>query len=254
MPTGQTADVTTVPGGPTIVSSFSVSIDDRRIAVVTLDFSTPPTIGLQLYVEDLIGGGNRSVIFTDTLDSYTKNRSNLWPLGWHAGDLVLGVVMACVFEPVPYPFAWHIVDSGTAIRKVSVGSETCLPGWWPSPAGLACFDYKTSRTTLYDWGGQVTASVATGPESRQPALSPSGAAFSVAAGGGYGDPLPSTSVYMTRGGTPMTIPGAMACLWIDETAMLAPNAVIQYPSAKVVNFPATPGSASRCAGRFPGGL
>jgi hypothetical protein len=155
---------------------------------------------------------------------------------------------------VPYPFAWHIVDSGTAIRKVSVGSETCLPGWWPSPAGLACFDYKTSRTTLYDWGGQVTASVATGPESRQPALSPSGAAFSVAAGGGYGDPLPSTSVYMTRGGTPMTIPGAMACLWIDETAMLAPNAVIQYPSAKVVNFPATPGSASRCAGRFPGGL
>ena len=249
-PTGEVGDVTTVPGGPTVVSSFSVSIDDQRIAVVVLDFSNPPTVSLQLYVEDLVGGGHHTVIFTNTVDSYKKNQFNLWPRGWHAGDLVLAVVMTCVFEPVPNPAAWHIVDAGTAMRKVSVGTDACSPGWWPSPAGLACFDYKSSQTNLYDWSGRITATVATNPESRQAVLSPSGAVFSTVAGGGLGDPSPVTSVYKATGGSPATFPGAMACLWIDETAMLAQGAVIQYPSGVIVSETST----GQCAGRFPGGL
>jgi hypothetical protein len=234
------------------VSSFSVSPDDQRIAVVVEDFSSLPAIRLQLYVEDL-GGGNHTVIYTTTLDSSPKNRANLWPIGWHEGSLVLAVVSACTFQPVPWPIAWHIVDAGTAIRQVSIGTTTCLPGWWPSAAGLACFDYAKSQANLYDWTGRVTATVATNAGG-SPAMSPSAAFLSVTDGGGLGDPSPMTSVYKVSGGAPMTFPGAMACLWIDETAMLAPGAVIQYPSGKVVNFPATPGSASRCAGRFPGGL
>ena len=38
-PDGQTGDVTTVPGGATTVSFFSVSPDDQRIAVMVEDLS-----------------------------------------------------------------------------------------------------------------------------------------------------------------------------------------------------------------------
>jgi hypothetical protein len=247
-PSGQTGDVTKVPGGPTMVSSFSVSPDDQRIAVVVEDFSGLPAISLQLYVEDLIGGGHHSVIYTTTLHPPLGNAGNLWALGWRKESLVLAVVGACTFQRVPFPFAWHIVDAGTATRQVSVGTTTCLPGWWPSPAGLACFDYGKSQTILYDWSGRVTATVAT-KTGGSAALSPSGALLSVVDGGGLGDPSPVTSVYTVSGGAPMAFPGAMACLWIDETAMLAPGAVIQYPSGTIVRQ--TP--ASQCAGRFPGG-
>jgi hypothetical protein len=248
LPSGQTGDVTTVPGGPKVVSSFSVSPDDQRIAVVVEDFSGLPAISLQLYVEDL-GGGHHTVIYTTTLDSSPKNRANLWPIGWHRGSLVLAVVSACTFQRVPWPIAWHIVDAGTAARQVSIGTTACLPGWWPSPAGLACFDYAKSQANLYDWTGRVTATVATNAGG-SPAVSPSGAFLSVPDGGGLGDPAPMTSVYKVSGGAPMTFQGAMACLWIDETAMLAPGAVIQYPSGTIVRQT----SASQCAGRFPGGL
>jgi hypothetical protein len=225
-------------------------VDDKRIAVVVQDFSDSSKITLQLYVEDLIGGGHHSVIYTTTtLDNPIKGGANLWPLGWHQGNLVLAVVQACTFEQVPSPVAWHMVDAGTALRLLSVGTSTCTPGWWPSPAGLACFDYKKSQTNVYDWSGRATATVTTSAGGT-PALSPSGAFLSVTEGGGYGDPSPVTSGYNVSGGPPLRFPGAMACLWIDETAMLAPNAVIQYPSGALIMQ--TPNS--RCAGRFPGGL
>lgn len=246
-PSGQTGDVTTVPGGPTVASSFAVSIDDQRIAVVVLDFSKP-SIALQLYVEDLVGAGNHSVIFTNTLDAFTENGNNLWPVGWHAGNLVLAVALTCIFEPVPYPLAWHIVDAGTAVRKVSVGTDACLPARWPSPAGLACFEYSKARTNFYDWSGQLIATVGT-PQGRIPALSRTPELFAMASGEARGDPGLTTTVYKA-GVAPVTIPGAMACLWIDDTAMLAPNAVILYPSGTLVPEP----QGVRCAGRFPGGL
>jgi hypothetical protein len=247
-PSGQTGDVTTVPGGPKVSSSFSVSPDEKRIAVAVEDFSGVPTINLEIYVEDLIGGGNHSVIYTTPL-AEGKGGANLWPLGWQNGNLILAVVSACSFEWVPRPFAWHIADAGTALRQYSVGSATCRPGWWPSPAGLACLDYKKSQTIVYDWSGRITATVSSEPGDT-PALSPSGSLLLVIDGGGYGNPSPVTSVYKVSGGSPLKFPGAMACLWIDETAMLAPNAVIQYPSGAIVRQ--TPNS--QCAGRFPGGL
>src|SRR4029077_1275286 len=54
-PDGQTGIATTVPGGPSKVSFFSVSPDDQRIAVVVEDLSPATTINLTLYVEDLMG-------------------------------------------------------------------------------------------------------------------------------------------------------------------------------------------------------
>jgi hypothetical protein len=55
------------------------------------------------------------------------------------------------------------------------------------------------------------------------------------------------------------VAGHSACLWIDEDHLLAPDAVIGFPSttpgqgvvaATVTALPAS----GQCAGRFPGGL
>src|SRR5260370_4581276 len=98
VPPGGAADVTTVPGGPTTVSFFSVSPDDLRIAVLVEDLSGATSIGLRLYVEDLRGGTHHSDIYTATTPK-GKTGSTLWPMGWHQGNLVLAVVPACTFEP-----------------------------------------------------------------------------------------------------------------------------------------------------------
>src|SRR5260370_21079480 len=98
VPPGSAADVTTVPGGPTTVSFFSVSPDDLRIAVLVEDLSGATSIGLRLYVEDLRGGTHHSDIYTATTPK-GKTGSTLWPLGWHQGNLVLAVLPAFTFEP-----------------------------------------------------------------------------------------------------------------------------------------------------------
>ena len=48
----------------------------------------------------------------------------------------------------------------------------------------------------------------------------------------------------------VTSAGHIACLWIDENVVLAPDAVIAYPSGAATALPPD----GRCAGRFPGGL
>jgi len=246
-PTGETGDATTVPGGQNAVSFFSVSPDDLRIAVLVEDLSSSTTIGLQLYVEDLVGGGHHSVIYTSSV-AMGKGGTTLWPMGWHNGSLALAVVTACTFEYVPNPTAWHISDATTGQRQATVGTGTCLPGWWPSPAGLTCVDYPTSQVNIYDWSGRLTATV-TG-YSGSPALSPTGTLVSLAEGGGLGIQSPVTTVLPATGGIPIRIPGVRACLWIDDSALLAPGAVIQYPGGGIV----TELAGTVCAGRFPGGL
>jgi len=246
-PSGQTGDVTTVPGGQNSVSFFSVSPDDQRIAVLVEDLSGSTTIGLQLYVEDLIGAGHHSVIYTTSVPM-GKGGTTLWPLGWHDGSLALAAVTPCTYEFVPNATAWHVVDATTALRQATVGTTTCLPGWWPSPGGLACVDYTTSQVSVYDWLGHLKSTL-TG-YTGSPALSPTGQLVSLAEGGGLGIQPPVTIALPAGGGIPQIIQGTMACLWIDDSAMLAPGAVIEYPSGDIV----TEMSGTVCAGRFPGGL
>jgi hypothetical protein len=247
-PSGLTADVTTVPGGPNVVSSFAVSPDNLRIAVVVEDFSALPAIGLQLYVEDLIGHGHHVVTYTTTFDA---RGPNLWPLGWHQSSLVLLVVPACSQQQVANPIAWHVVDAGTAVRQVSVGSSTCIPGWWPMPDMLSCYDIANKKINVYNWSGAIGGMIAIDPGS--PTVGPAGYMVAVSNGGGVGDTSPTTVIRVASTGgvyQPLTVKGAAACLWIDQFALLAPGAVIQNGSGAII--PQTPGS--RCAGRFPGAL
>lgn len=254
VPPSTAVDVTTVPGGPTTVSGFSVSPDNQRIAVAVESFSgagpsQAAVISLRLYVENLHGGGNHNDIYAITFAA-GKPATMLWPMGWHQGRLILAVWAACTFESVPYPRAWHVVDSTTAIRQVSIGDANCIPSIWPSPAGVACLEVAApGHVLLYDWSGKLVSSLTTDTGAAT-AVSPSGDLLAIGNGGGLGNTSPTTTMLKLDGSGVVTSPGHMGCLWIDENDVLASDAVIAYPSG-VATAVALDG---RCAGRFPGGL
>ena len=270
-PEGQTGDVTTVPGSATKVSFFSVSPDDSRIAVLVEDLSPSTTIKLSLYVEDLTGHTNHSVIFTNTVPKF-KNATTLWPMGWHNGLLVLSVWAPCTFEPAGLvPIEWHVANAVTAVRVVKIGNP-CIPSYWPSPAGVVCLALGIAQAALIDWTGRGRGGRAAGQGDVQSGLSPSGVSYFTAPGLGIGAPPPSTFIQSLGPRTPYAmVAGHSACLWMDEEHLLAPDAVIQFspqtqPLPTAAASPVPSGSAiaattvialpasGQCAGRFPGGL
>jgi hypothetical protein len=245
-PGGQTGDATTVPGGPTKVSLFAVSPDDQRIAVLVEDLSDPANIGLRMYVEDLIGNGHH----VDILVKSTPNGKpgiTLWPMGWHQSQLVLAVVPSCTFESVSSPLAWQVVDAASGAQVALISGTDCLLSWWPSPAGVACAG-AAGQAAVYGWDGKVIRSVAVPPGDSQSSLSPLGTGIAFTPGFGIGAPSPSTTIIGSTAS--VTVPGHEACLWIDEDHVLAPDAVLAFPSGAVAAVPAS----GACAGRFPGGL
>ena len=257
-PEGETGDVTTVPGSATKVSFFSVSPDDTRIAVLVEDLSPVTTIKLSLYVEDLTGHTNHSVIFTNTVPKY-KNATTLWPMGWHNGLLALAVFPPCTFEPAGLvPIEWHVANAVTAVRVARIGNP-CIPSYWPSPAGLACVDLSKNQASRYDWAGNLTGGATAQGSEFQSGLSPSGRSIFLTPGQGIGAPPASTRIVVLGTGGGSSVTGHSACLWIDEDHLLAPDAVIAFPSstattATVASTVTALPASGLCAGRFPGGL
>jgi hypothetical protein len=258
-PDGETGDVTTVPGSATTVSFFSVSPDDQRIAVLVEDLSPATTIKLSLYVEDLTGHTNHSVIYTNTVPKIKGNGTTFWPMGWHNGLLALGVFAPCTFEPAGLvPIEWHVANAVTAVRVAKIGNP-CIPSNWPSPAGLACIDTSTLLASRYDWSGHITAGVTATNSEFQSGLSPSGRSLFLAPGLGIGAPAPATRIVVLGTGGGSSVTGHNACLWIDEDHLMAPDAVITFPSstattATVASTVTALPASGQCAGRFPGGL
>ena len=228
------------------------------------DLSPASTIKLSLYVEDLTGHTNHSVIFTNTVPKLKGNGSTLWPMGWHNGLLVLAVWPPCTFEPAGLvPTGWHVANATTAVRVGTIGKNNCVPSAWPSPAGVLCVDLSVNAGGLgaaykYDWAGNISAQV---PVQKgrdfQSGMSPSGLSYFMTPGQGIGAPAPSTKIGPFASQQGALVAGHAACLWIDETHLLAPDAVIAVAStasggltASVIALPAS----GQCAGRFPGGL
>jgi hypothetical protein len=161
-------DVTTVPAGPNIISFFSVSPDDQQIAVLVVDVSSSTALTMKLYVEDLKGGGHH-------LDLYNAQTAKddrgwtLWPMGWHAGSLVLAMVRACSFNSsVVTPSEWHVSNATNGTRLTAIRASGCTLSNWPSTAGVACLDGQ-GATTRYDWAGKGAAVAA--PACRAPGSS-----------------------------------------------------------------------------------
>jgi hypothetical protein len=127
---------------------FAVSPNASRIAIALFDWSVTP-MTLRIYVEDLVGGGNRVEIFR-------SNSVYEWPVAWHNGDLVLAV------NPVanasnPYGAgAYHVAKASDGTRLAVMGGLDCLVVGSLSPSGTACAsncDATTTCVEAVDWSG-----------------------------------------------------------------------------------------------------
>jgi hypothetical protein len=243
---GATGRATTVPGATASSRSvFSVSPDDRRIAVAVIDFSAG-SASTRLYVENLNGGGSH-------IDTFSEGGAfTLWPVGWHgAGNLVVAKVPACTEGRGPGccgPLELHVVDPATADRKFTLGGPGCLIAGAPSPAGAVCVDTGYTRATVLDWAGTTVNSFGL-PRPGVPTsayLSPLGGEVALVDDTG-------TTIF----NSPLRPwPGQSVCGWIDPSHLLAGGDTQQQPRVIDAQRAAiTPVAAlGGCAGRIPGGL
>ena len=242
-PDGTTGRATSVPA-PTASrrAMFTVSPDDRRIAVVVNDY-TASGASTKLYVEDLSGAGNH-------IDTFSQSGSRtLWPVGWHGtNNLVVAVVASCTSGGGPFccgPLELHVVDPATATRRFTLGNVTsCLIAGSPSPAGVACESQSQSQATVLNWTAGTVRTLALNRPSFV-YVSPSGSLISM---------VDDSGTSFTLGAA--TIPGMFACTWLDDTHVLSGGDAQHQPRvADVVNGRIAPVAAQGdCAGRLPGGL
>ena len=128
--------------------SFAVSPDDRRLAVGQLTYGAAgatPAFSLRLYVENLVDGKGR-------VDLFQSDAVAEWPVGWHAGKLVVAVGQPGVFTGFnPYgAIEYHLVDADAGTRQGSIG---CSFG--PLVAGgSAC--WTPGKLGRQDWTGATT--------------------------------------------------------------------------------------------------
>jgi hypothetical protein len=286
-PAGQTGDATTVPGSATAVSFFSVSPDDQRIAVLVEDFSGATKINLRIYVENLVGGGNHLDIYSATT-SKGPGATTLWPMGWHQGELVLAQMKACTNDPTDLtPSEWHVANASTGARLVTINSVTnhvcpghtqyCAPGstyattcslsLWPSASGVPCVSQEqVPSATVFDWTGKLVATL--NLKSSMPNSYP-GTYSGLSASGqrmflstpGLCEAVDACPALWTEVNTTFRQGGADyvsamgnngACLWIDESHLLAPDAVMSLSPATITRTALS--GIGTCAGRYPGGL
>jgi hypothetical protein len=128
---GSATKVTTIPGTGTAVAAFAVSPDNTQIAVGVIDFSSAPKKG-SLYVESLSGGGHTDVL--------TSSGPYYWPVGWHAGKIVLASGPAMGGTRLnPYGASGYaLVDPTAGARPVALGTGDCIPSGTLTAAGTAC--------------------------------------------------------------------------------------------------------------------
>ena len=236
---GKTGKATTVPIGAKRQSAFTVSPDDKRIAVVVSDYNANGA-AIRLYVEDLNGGANHKVIFTDT------GFFGLWPIGWHGADLVVAKVAACTLGGGPLccgPREFHVVNPATGIRSRTLGGPDCIPAGPPTKAGVLC--ETGTQANVMDWTGTITRSFS---------IQDAGALGAYLSPNGNQAALLATQD-TTIEGSHATFSGFLACGWIDSSRVLGGDGqgkplVGDMTTGAVVSVPAQ----GFCAGRIPGGL
>jgi hypothetical protein len=239
---GEAGRATTVPTGGGRRSMFAVSPDDQRIAVIVSDF-TASGVSLRLYVEDLNGGSNHLDIFS------SSGATGLWPVGWHAGSLVVAKIRACSQGGGIFccgPIELHVVDPATAVRQFTLGGSNCLIAGAPSSAGVACEDPATfNKVSVIDWtGSALRAFSIPGPVPAY--LSPDGRIVAL---------TQFSNGTTTFNGASKTL-SLTACGWIDSTHVISGGDVQQQPRIGNVTTGAVVPVAVQgtCAGRLPGGL
>jgi hypothetical protein len=126
-------------------AAFSVSPDDLRIAVSVLDYTRYP-VSTRLYVENLNGGGNH-------IDLFSASNVMEWPVGWHAGQLVialgLNVPPQNLWEGFQPARGYHVADANSGKRLQSLCTGEFSVGI-ESRAGAVCENYPTASVASWD--------------------------------------------------------------------------------------------------------
>ena len=153
---GNVGTVGSIPGTRTAHAAFAVSPDDLRIAVSVIEYGTdPPT--LHLLVQDLAG--------TNVREIFSSRSLFVWPVGWHAGKLVVASGWAFWNKPgfnLSGPvIEYHVVDPQTADRLATLGSSTnCSIDSSVSRGGAVCNWFLlgcTGCVYAVDWSGKKIA-------------------------------------------------------------------------------------------------
>jgi hypothetical protein len=212
-PYGKVAVAATLPGSATIQARFSVSPDDRRIAVALLTYRVNGLAitygGMQMYVSDL-NGANR-------VDIFSSPSVAEWPVEWLGADLVVAVAIPFANEsghggsitPFGALGGYHLVNSanGDRIAELCPAKEG-LPLGLPTHEGVLCERYSDAAAMLYDWTGAETKLGNVPPNPVYQALEPGTRNFTVDNGN-----LSGTSIYVTGStGELRKLPGEVAQL------------------------------------------
>jgi len=260
-PDGGTGQVTTVPIGATRRSLFSVSPDNRRIAVAVVDFSSDLSAATRLYVEDLVGGGHHLDLFQET------GNSTLWPLGWHGTDLVVASTRPCFSAPTLGPWALQELDllnPDTGALRFGLGGTGCLISGPPSPAGAVCASQPgpNPEAEAVTWASSARSITPHTGGIKTDYLSPDAARVAEVYFDTVNTPFPNGSYGSTAIiETGRTFTAMPTCGWIDATHVFSGTqsfygaTVAQAEVADVVTGVVVPTAArGDCAGRIPGGL
>jgi hypothetical protein len=178
-PSGTVTLVKTIAQGAGSILAFSVSPDDRRIAVSlineTSDASKDTSHG---WVEDLTAPTNHLDLFDNTGTSSFR-----WPLGWAGAQIVDGAGYQCggygygSTSTNSTPCSYHVIN-GTTTSRTATLCETPSPppstendyltvNGLPVTAGVACVESEyyynkptatQNQNTLFavDWSGHQT--------------------------------------------------------------------------------------------------
>jgi hypothetical protein len=260
-PDGGSAQVTTVPIGATRRSLFSVSPDDRRIAVAVVDFSRDSSASTRLYIEDLAGGGHHLDLVQQT------SGSTLWPLGWHGADLVVASMTACFSIPTLGPWALpelDLLNPDTGAIRFGLGGTGCLISGPPSPAGAVCATLPgpNPKSEAVTWASSARSISPHTGGIKTDYLSPDGQRVAEVYFDTVNTPFPNGSYGSTTVLESLRTFKAMpTCGWIDDTHIFSGTetfygaSTVQAEVADVLTGAAMPITArGDCAGRIPGGL
>lgn len=132
---GTVAVVKTIHSPPNSQVAFSVSPDDQRIAISIITLATSQSaepVDVNMFVEDLAG------LNSNRVSLYSSKTLAEWPIGWHAGNLVVAVGSRDLGTyDNAYAATGYVVVDPTTRRQLA--SLDCARGLLAA-AGTACAD------------------------------------------------------------------------------------------------------------------